>query len=99
MVRFTITLAIYFSDATPLVGSQVTSASAGVPIWLDNVRCRGTENRLIDCNHAALGVHNCNHNEDAGVACVDSSRWYSCNYSLVLCTVEWIKKEFDWLCN
>ena len=39
-------------------------------IWLDNVACVGTETRLIDCPAASLGVHNCEHQEDAGVSCV-----------------------------
>ena len=39
-------------------------------IWLDNVNCRGTETRLIDCPANPLGSHNCVHAEDAGVRCV-----------------------------
>ena len=39
-------------------------------IWLDNVDCNGTETRLIDCPANELGVHNCGHNEDAGVKCL-----------------------------
>ena len=39
-------------------------------IWLDNVHCRGTESRLIDCPANALGVHNCGHINDAGVRCL-----------------------------
>ena len=38
-------------------------------IWLDQVGCRGTESRLIDCPHNPLGVHDCSHIEDAGVRC------------------------------
>ena len=38
-------------------------------IWLDNVGCRGTETRLIDCPASPLGSHNCGHIEDAGVRC------------------------------
>ena len=38
-------------------------------IWLDNVNCRGTEARLIDCPANPLGSHNCAHFEDAGVNC------------------------------
>ena len=39
------------------------------PIWLDNVKCRGDEERLIDCRARPFGVHNCNQFDDAGVKC------------------------------
>ena len=38
-------------------------------ILLNNVRCIGTETRLIDCPSNGVGVHNCQHSEDAGVTC------------------------------
>ena len=38
-------------------------------IWLDDVRCVGTETRLIDCPASPIGTHNCAHFEDAGVTC------------------------------
>ena len=38
-------------------------------IFLDNLGCSGTESRLLDCTHPAIGYHNCNHNADAGVRC------------------------------
>ena len=42
------------------------------PILLDNVRCRGSEYRLLDCaNDGFMRVApNCNHHIDAGVTCV-----------------------------
>ena len=41
-------------------------------ILLDNVFCRGSETRLIDCTSNPVGIHNCAHSEDAGVRCRNS---------------------------
>ena len=41
-------------------------------ILLDNVSCRGSETRLIDCPSNPVGIHNCVHSEDAGVRCRNS---------------------------
>uniref|UniRef100_A0A6I8PUY0 SRCR domain-containing protein n=1 Tax=Xenopus tropicalis TaxID=8364 RepID=A0A6I8PUY0_XENTR len=38
-------------------------------IWLDDVRCRGNESYLWECDSRPWGVHNCNHVEHAGVIC------------------------------
>lgn len=57
-------------DATPFIGGQVPSGTGR--IWLNALNCHGTENRLIDCPHGPLGVHNCMHSDDAGVSCVNS---------------------------
>ncbi len=38
-------------------------------IYLDEVHCVRSEARLADCAHAGLEVHNCRHDEDAGVLC------------------------------
>ena len=39
------------------------------PIILDDVQCSGFEHRLFECPHRGLEVHDCNHQDDAGVVC------------------------------
>ena len=38
-------------------------------IWLDNVYCTGREKNLSSCGHRGWGIHDCTHNDDAGVEC------------------------------
>ena len=40
------------------------------PIWLDSVQCTGSETHLVNCtNRGDIGIHDCGHDEDAGVEC------------------------------
>lgn len=41
--------------------------SDSVDIWLDNLKCRGTENSLMECKHRGWGISNCGHIEDVGI--------------------------------
>ena len=43
------------------------------PILLDEVSCSGSESHISECGHNGWFIHNCNHGEDAGVTCVDTS--------------------------
>lgn len=48
--------------------STFTASPGSGRIWMDELRCTGTESDIFDCMHSQ--VHNCDHDEDAGVQCV-----------------------------
>ena len=40
------------------------------PIFLDRVKCTGTESSLLGCSHYGIGDTYCSHSNDAGVICL-----------------------------
>jgi len=58
-----------------LVGYTVRNTFGRVSgqIWLDEVRCSGSESSLGECTHAEWGVHDCIHWEDVAIYCPQSS--------------------------
>ena len=52
----------------PLTNAFFGQGSGG--IFLNNVRCNGNEDALINCSHDGIGVHTCTHSQDAGVRCL-----------------------------
>ncbi len=46
--------------------------SASTPIWLDGLRCNGSESRLENCPRNPIGDHNCDRSDDVGLVCAIS---------------------------
>ena len=56
---------------------RATFGQGSGPIWLDDVKCNGTEASIGDCAHKGWNVHNCAHSEDVGVICDTSEGKFS----------------------
>lgn len=66
---------IRFSTKTSF-GAYSFNGKAGTgQIWLDDVSCIGSENYLKNCSHDGWGYHNCGHNEDISVGCVEEGSY------------------------
>lgn len=66
-----VTQSFFLHAALHALGVDYNGQGTG-DIFLDNLNCVGNETRLIDCPHNGVGVHNCDHSEDAVVVCQQS---------------------------
>ena len=67
--------ALFLDEVKAFTGSHFGHGTG--PIFLDQLGCSGTESSLIDCNRfAGLGLHSCDHSQDAGVSCISKEIIY-----------------------
>lgn len=57
------------ADAKVLTGGWGYARGYRQSIFLDEVQCNGTEDRIFDCDANPIGRHDCTHSEDVGVRC------------------------------
>ena len=55
------------TGAIPFINARFGQGSGN--IWLDDLRCTGSEDSLISCTHDGIGVraYYCGHDDDVGV--------------------------------
>jgi hypothetical protein len=71
----------YDGSSTAIQRHPVDSSTILLFYYLDNVDCSGNEDRLSECEHDGIGVHNCGvRYEEAGVEC--NSMCYLLVYTL-----------------
>lgn len=58
-----------FERTNPVAYGDAHFGQGAGPIYLDELACTGSEPDLFHCQHPPIGVHDCGHDEDAGVQC------------------------------
>ena len=53
-------------------GQSLEPNSGPTPVHFSSVFCFGTEDQLLDCNHALGNVDGCSHSQDVGVTCTSN---------------------------
>lgn len=74
-----------YDGATSALRRATYGDSTG-PIYYDDVRCTGSEARLVNCSHSGTGIHNCQHSEDVGVECSATRSQLISDLSMLQCT-------------
>ena len=85
---------VNFSDAAEVNVGRGISHETG-PIFLDDVHCRGNETKLADCVHNGVGVHSCDHRDDAGVICLQGVQFCIVCTSVAIYMLIAVCTDFD----
>jgi len=62
----------WFASSTRRYGGRFIGHRYGAGtgfIWMDDVRCTGSETSIAQCRHRGWGSHNCWHLEDVSISC------------------------------
>ena len=88
-----------FIDAEAInISSNIFVRGVG-PVFLDDVNCRGNETNVDDCPHRGVGVHDCDHGEDAGVMCPQQGSHWTKFVFVITYQERIIKTEGGRACN
>ena len=63
--------------------SRFGSGASTQNILLDDVACRGSESRLIDCNYDG-NTADCSHSEDVGIVCTNGELGWDGSFILIM---------------
>ncbi|XP_064388351.1 soluble scavenger receptor cysteine-rich domain-containing protein SSC5D-like [Halichondria panicea] len=67
----------FSTSSTPRYGTVGTlgfsQASSSTRTWLDELRCLGTESKLINCSANPIGIEDCSHSNDVALICVTTT--------------------------
>ena len=58
----------YYRDRALSVSNSAYGGGSG-PILLDDLKCTGTEQNILQCGNKGFYINNCDHTEDVGVVC------------------------------
>ncbi|KAL4229913.1 Scavenger receptor Cys-rich [Mactra antiquata] len=60
-----------FSGSGHIAHSEAFFGPGSGHIWMDELKCTGTEKSVRDCPFAGWGIEDCSHSEDASVTCIE----------------------------
>ena len=98
-----LTVRVYtvYISSTGAVPLTQAAFGQGLGMIVEDVRCNGTERRLIDCSIRDVPDGQCSRNEDAGVRCCEFSQHLGNNQCshIVIYTMACIHVSFNFSCN